>query len=78
MIKTRVFNYGDEQAIRIPNELRTEKKEFFIRRVGDSYILSPVDDPWSLLRATIGTFPQDFMDDRNQPSSDGAPEKEAF
>lgn len=78
MIKTKVFKSGNSQAIRIPKELQTEKKEFFIRRIGDSYILCPVDDPWFPLRATIGTFPLDFMDDRNQPSIDEVPEKEAF
>ena len=78
MFKTRVFNYGDDQAIRIPEELRTGKEEFFIRRVGDSYILSPADDPWSPLRATMGTFPQDFMDDRNQPSIDEITKEKRF
>ena len=46
MTTTKVFQSGNSQAVRIPKELRTEKKEFFIKRVGDAYILFPVDDPW--------------------------------
>lgn len=78
MLKTKVFQSGNSQAIRIPKELQTDKTEFFIRRVGDSYVLFPIDDPWFPLRATMGTFPQDFMDDREQPMIDEVTEKETF
>ena len=35
---TRVFQSGNSQAVRIPKELRTEKSEFYISRVGDAYV----------------------------------------
>ena len=78
MTTTKVFQSGNSQAVRIPKELRTEKKEFFIKRVGDAYILFPVDDPWFPLRATIGTFPDDFLEDRDQSSILDLPEREEF
>ena len=78
MTTTRVFQSGNSQAVRIPKELRTEKSEFCISRVGDAYVLFPVDDPWFPLRATIGTFPDDFLEDRDQPSIPDLPEREEF
>ena len=70
MLTAKVFQSGNSQAIRIPREVQTDQKEFNIARIGNCYILSPVDDPWYPLRLTLGTFPQDSMNDRNQPLCD--------
>ena len=76
MYSAKIFQSGNSQAIRIPKELRTEEKEFTIRRVGEGYILYPVDDPWFPVRQVIGTFPDDFMSDREQPSMQDIPDRE--
>ncbi len=68
MLTAKVFQSGNSQAIRIPNEVRTEKSEFIIQQFGEGYILLPTNDPWAALRASIGTLPDDFMEDRRQPS----------
>lgn len=68
MITTCVFQNGNSQALRIPQEMRTDKKDFFIRKIGDTFIAYPTDDPWAPVRQVIGTFPTDFMSDRNQPA----------
>ncbi|MBQ7992795.1 MAG: hypothetical protein IJM63_11970 [Solobacterium sp.] len=78
MIKTRIFQNGNSQALRIPQEMRTEKKEYCINKIGDIFIAFPVDDPWATVRQVIGTFPEDYMEDRNQPSFDEIPAREAF
>ena len=78
MTKTRIFQNGNSQAIRIPQEMRTEKKEYCINKIGDIYIAFPSDDPWASVRQVIGTFPEDFMENRDQPSWDDVPEREAF
>ena len=78
MTTTRVFQNGNSQAIRIPQEMRTEHKEYCISKIGDVYIAYPVDDPWAPVRQVIGTFPEDFMTERNQPSWDDVPKREAF
>ncbi len=75
---TRVFQNGNSQAIRIPQNLRTEKKEFYIRKIGDIFIAYPTDDPWAPARQAIGSFSDDFMNERNQPSIDEIPEREDF
>ena len=78
MTTTRVFQNGNSQALRIPQEMRTDVKEYFISKIGDVFIAYPTSDPWAPLRKTIGTFPSDFMDDREQPLCNEAPEKELF
>lgn len=78
MLTTRVFQSGNSQALRIPKEVRTDREEFYIQRFGEGYVIFPVDDPWFALRQTMGTFPQDFLEDRDQPSCDDLPERETL
>lgn len=68
MVTTRVFKSGNSQAIRIPKEMRTDKKSYFINKIGEVYVIYPADDPWAPVREVIGTFPDDFCADRNQPN----------
>ena len=78
MTKTRIFQNGNSQALRIPQEMRTEKKEYCINKIGDIYIAFPSDDPWASVRQVIGTFPEDFMENRDQPSWDDVAQREDF
>ena len=78
MLKTRVFQTGNSQALRFPQDMRTDKKEYCINKIGDIYIAYPADDPWAPVRQVIGTFPEDFMNDREQPSWEEIPEREAL
>ena len=78
MLKTRVFQNGNSQALRSPPDMRTDKKEYCINKIGDIYIAYPADDPWAPVRQVIGTFPEDFMNDREQPSWEKIPEREAL
>ncbi|MBQ9565309.1 MAG: hypothetical protein IJU98_06950 [Synergistaceae bacterium] len=73
MSATCVFQEGDSQTLRIPKEMRTNKKDFYIHKIGDAYIAFPTDDPWWPTRQFAGTFPEDFMTDREQPSWDDVP-----
>ena len=76
MQTAKVFQSGNSQAIRIPKELQTNMKEFNIQKIGAGYILFPKDDPWFPLRNSIGTLPDDFLEDRGQPAK--LPEREDF
>lgn len=76
MTATRVFRNGNSQAIRIPQELRTTEKEFYITKVGNVYIAFPADDPWLPARQAIGAFSDDFMEERQQPSWTAVPPRE--
>jgi antitoxin VapB len=75
MLSTRVFQNGNSQAIRIPQELRTTKKEYYINKIGEAYVIYPKDDAWMAAKSLVGTFPDDFMEDRNQPKSADAREE---
>ena len=66
MATTRVFKNGNSQAIRIPSEMQTDKKVFIIKQIGETYIAYPVEDPWFPLKQVIGTFPEEYMLDREQ------------
>jgi antitoxin VapB len=78
MTTTRIFQNGNSQALRIPQELRTDKKEYYINKIGDIYIAYPAEDPWAPVRQVIGEFPEDYMADREQPSWDSVPRREAL
>ena len=78
MLKAKVFQSGNSQAIRIPKEVQTNQKEFAIRKMGEGYILFPADDPWYPLRFSIGQMPEDFMKDREQPEWKDVPDREAL
>lgn len=78
MMTAKVFQSGNSQAIRIPKEVQTTRKEFIISKVGEGYILYPADDPWYPLRLSIGKMPDDFMTDREQPTWDDVTKREDF
>ena len=61
-----------------PLVLRVEKKEYCLNKIGDIFIAFPSDDPWAPVRQVIGTFPEDFLEDRNQPSWDEVPGRETL
>lgn len=78
MTTTRVFQNGNSQALRIPQEMRTEKKEFCINKIGDVFIAYPADDPWAPVRQVIGSFPEDYMEDRGQSAWTDVPNRETL
>lgn len=68
MVKTRVFTSGNSQAIRIPKEFHIEQSEIFIKKIGTTLILYPVNSQWEHLRQSLSEFSDDFMvEGRNQP-----------
>ena len=75
MALTKAFQNGHSQAIRIPKEMQTTRKEFIIKQVGEAYVIYPADDPWLPLKQVMGTFPEDFT--RDQPDWSSVPDREA-
>lgn len=67
-ITTQVFQNGNSQALHIPQEMKTDKIDYCINKIGDIFVAFPADDPWAAACQVIGTFPSDFMNDRKQPS----------
>ena len=73
---TRIIQNGDSQALIIPEELRTECTEYCIDKTGEVFIAFPTEDRWASTRQAIGTFPSDFMSEREQPSWNDVVERE--
>jgi len=79
MLTAKVFQSGNSQAIRIPKEMQTQEKEFIIKKYGNCLFLLPADDPWALLRQSLGQLDEkDAPFERDQPALDGIPEREAL
>lgn len=60
----KVFMNGRSQAVRLPAECRFEQSEVFIRKVGDTVILSPRPDSWDEYFKSKERPSADFMTER--------------
>ena len=76
MTTTKVFKNGNSQALRIPVEMKTSFSDYYIRKVGETYIAYPTTDPWAPTKQAIDDFTEDYMDDREQPEWNSIPKRE--
>ena len=69
-MRTRVYQRGNSQAVRIPKELQFEQLdiEYEIEREGDRIIITPVGPPLTNALELFAAFSDDFM-------SEGRPEQ---
>lgn len=68
MLTSKVFISGNSQVVRIPKKYRIKDKELYIKKIGNTIILFPKDNPWELFEKSLTEFSEDFMaDGRNQP-----------
>ena len=78
MLTAKVFQSGNSQAIRIPKEMQTQEKEFIIKKYGNCLFLLPIDDPWALLKQSLGQIDEkEVLFERDQPMLMDIPEREA-
>ena len=68
MQTAKLFKNGQSQAVRLPNEFRFEGDEVFVRKLGNTVILLPMDDPWRVLIDSLGEFSEDYLEERDQPA----------
>ena len=63
LVRTRVFQSGNSQAVRIPKELQFDQLdiEYEIERQGDRLIVTPVGAPLTNALELFAAFPDDFM-----------------
>ncbi len=69
METARLFKNGQSQAVRLPKDFRFEGEKVFIKRVGKAVVLIPYQDPWETLFESLDHFSDDFMEVREQPTS---------
>src|SRR2546430_5998903 len=57
---------GRSQAVRLPKEFRFEGDKVGIKRVSNTVVLIPLNDPWKPLFDSLEKFSDDFMNDRSE------------
>jgi antitoxin VapB len=67
MTTAKLFMIGGSQAVCLPRDCRMPGKEVYVRKVGNTVVLSPKNDPWETFRKSLDKFSPDFMEDRDQP-----------
>lgn len=67
MQTAKLFQNGQSQAVRLPKQFRLEGNVVYIKRLGNTVVLIPMDNPWNALFDSLNKFSDDFMLERNQP-----------
>ena len=78
MQTAKLFMNGRSQAVRLPKGFRFEGEEVFVKRVGNAVVLLPRQHSWEALYGSLGSFSEDFMEDRDQPSREQERAEAAF
>lgn len=63
METAKIFTNGGSQAVRLPKDCRFKDKEVTVKKIGDSVLLMPKDNPWSTMLAGLDFFTEDFLND---------------
>lgn len=69
MKTAKLFKNGQSQAVRLPKEYRFEGEEVYIKKMGNSVMLIPMNKPWEDLVTSLSEFSDDFMSERRQPDN---------
>ncbi len=67
METAKIFTNGRSQAVRLPRKYRFDDNEVYIKRVGNTVILIPKNNPWENVVNSLGLFSDDYLEDRLQP-----------
>jgi antitoxin VapB len=63
----KLFRNGKSQAVRLPKKFRFEGDEVYIRKIGDTVVLIPPNNPWGPFFKSLDKFSEDFLPQREQP-----------
>jgi antitoxin VapB len=77
MRTAKLFQHGRSQAVKLADEFRFEGSEVLIHRVGSAVVLLPKNHDWQALLGSLNKFPDDFMQEREQPVSNIARTRDA-
>jgi antitoxin VapB len=58
--RTKIFQNGGSQAVRLPKECRLDGPEVMVHRQGQKVIIEPVDEWPNEFRACLGAWPHDI------------------
>lgn len=57
---TKVFKSGNSQAVRLPREFRLDEEEVFIRKEGNSIVITPLPSTWDGFMENCEPLSEDF------------------
>jgi antitoxin VapB len=63
-----MFKNGESQAVYLPREFRFTGDEVSIKRIRSAVMVLPGAKSLDTLIDSLGKFPDDFMNERQQPS----------
>jgi antitoxin VapB len=63
----KIFTNGKSQAVRLPKKYRFAGKEVYIKKIGNTVVLIPKDNPWGSFLKSLDKFTDDFLPRRDQP-----------
>ena len=69
METAKLFQNGKSQAVRLPRKFRFRGDRVLIKKVGDTVLLYPYDNPWKAWLDNLQRFSSDLMDTCNQPET---------
>ena len=78
METAKLFMNGRSQAVRLPKGFRFEGGEVFVKKVGNAVVLLPRRHSWDTLYGSLGSFSEDFMEERAQPADEQERAEAAF
>jgi antitoxin VapB len=74
-MEAKLFKNGQSQAVRLPKKFRFEGNAVSIQKIGDSVVLSPLQNTWDSFFEAAADFSPDFMEKREQGAQ---PDREGF
>ena len=63
MQTAKLFKNGRSQAVRLPKEFRMTGEEVYVKRAGDSIVLTPKDVVWEQFLKSLGSFRGELVRD---------------
>ena len=66
METAKLFKNGRSQAVRLPKEYRFQGDQVFVRKLGNSVLLTPSEGTWDSLEESTLQFSDDFLEYRDQ------------
>lgn len=68
MKKIKVINTEEGQFVELPEEFHFEGTEVFVRKIGDSLLLTSTEDPWAMMDVALDGFEEGFKITRDDES----------
>jgi antitoxin VapB len=63
----QIQTQGDRQVILLPKNCLLSDTKFYLKQIGNTLVLLPIQNPWQILFESLDQFSDDFMENRLQP-----------